>query len=65
MCYRLFSESRALGTHSQSIARTPMWIPQIVLVAGMLATDVRLLLDTLRLVSHRRDTADPVGKESG
>jgi TRAP-type C4-dicarboxylate transport system permease small subunit len=45
MCYRLFNESLILGSKSQTISHTPLWIPQIVLFIGIVVTDIRLMVE--------------------
>ena len=60
--YRLFSQSLIDGTHSQEVSHTALWIPQIVIVFGMLVTDLRIIIDLVSSVAQFKvDTAKRLG----
>ena len=56
--YRLLSQSLIDGTHSQEVSHTALWIPQVVIVFGMLVTDLRIIVDLVSsLAKFKVDTA--------
>jgi TRAP-type C4-dicarboxylate transport system permease small subunit len=66
MCYRLFTESLTLGSKSQTISHTPLWIPQIVLFIGIVVTDIRLLIELIkRIVDWQGDHDIPMNRDRG
>ena len=65
LCYALFSGSISLGTRSQTVMHTPLWIPQIVVFIGLLAADFRLLNDLFKTALGLDEEAGPATRIGG
>ncbi|MBU2548704.1 MAG: TRAP transporter small permease [Proteobacteria bacterium] len=66
LSYILFSESYHLGTKSQTVGHTPLWIPQVVVFIGLLSADIRILNDLLKAaLGLSGDETDRTAEEGG